>query len=205
MPGLPVPRDPALLVRRQRRLQEEAAGLLNDLDTMSLLSTVGEPVQVGSVALGLMVWRDIDLTVLCPDLSLTSIFDIGRQLTTHPRVRGVQFRNDTGHWNQDPGYPDGLFWGVEYRSDTGDTWELDIWFIHEDTRQPDMRHLETFLPRLTDETRLAILTIKDVWRRTPHYGNDVSSYDCYTAVLDHGIRTVDEFQAYLNRRPARAG
>lgn len=197
---LPAPRSPDELLARQAALQAEADGVLDDLGLSELLAEVGQPVRVGSSALGLMVWRDIDLTVLCPALELDAIFQLGARLVRHERVRGVQFRNDTGHWNTDPLYPDGIFWGVEYRGAAGDTWELDIWFIHEDTRQPDMRHLETIPPRLDDETRLAIMTLKDVWRRTPHYGKTVGSYDVYTAVLDGGARTLDDFQRYLDAR-----
>jgi hypothetical protein len=200
MTKLPRPRQPGELRERQAQLQREAAEVLDDLSIIELASSVGQPVQVGSVALGLMVWRDIDLTVLCPQLDLDAIFELGGRIAAHERVRALQWRNDTGYWNQDPMYPDGFLWGVGCRSEAGADWALDVWFIHEDTRQPDMQHLESFLPRLTDETRLAILTIKDVWRRTPAYGREVSSYDCYIAVLDHGVRTVNEFEAYLAGR-----
>ncbi len=197
---LPTSRPAEELSAREAELQAAATMVLEDLDAITILSRVGEPVLVGSVALGLMVWPDIDLTVLCPALDMAQVFAIGAQLAGHERVRGLQWRNDTGHWNQDPLYPDGLFWGVEYRTPEGERWELDIWFIHEDTRQPDMRHLDDFLPRLDPETRLAIMTIKDIWRRTPLYGAEVSSFDCYTAVLDHGVRTPEQFQEYLDAR-----
>lgn len=194
---LPEPRSPDELLTRQDALQFEADEVVADLGLDGLLAAVGLPLRVGSSALGLMVWRDIDLTVLCPRLDLQEVFGLGAQLAAHPCVRGLQFRNDTGHWNTDPLYPDGIFWGVDYRSEAGENWELDIWFIHEDTRQPDMRHLETIPTRLTPETRLAILTLKDVWRRTPDYGKQVSSYDVYTAVLDHGARSLADFERYL--------
>lgn len=89
------------------------------------------------------------------------------------------------------------------QSEADENWELDIWFIHEDTRQPDMLHLETIPPHLTPETRLAILTIKDVWRRTPDYGKQVSSYGVCTAVLDHDARTPADFERYLGVEIAR--
>lgn len=200
MNNLPKQEDPKVLWERQQQLQLEAAAVQKELEIVDLLATVGRVVQVGSVALELMVWREIDLTILCPKLELELIFEVGARLASHPRVRGLQFRNDTGHWNKDPRYPDGLFWEVDYVSESENSWEMDIWFIHESTRQPDMRHLEDFLPRLTKEMRLAILAIKDVWRRTPLYGNGVSGYDCYIAVLDHGVRTIAEFEKYLALR-----
>jgi hypothetical protein len=54
--------------------------------------------------------------------------------------------------------------------------------------------------RLTDETRLAILWIKDVWHRRPTYPYEVGGVDVYDAVLEHGVRTPDEFAAHLRAR-----
>lgn len=183
------------LLERQAALQQEAALVLEGLGLLSLLEKVGRPVQVGSVALGLMVARDIDITTLCPELETTVIFDLGRPLAEHPRVRTLFFRNDTGSWNIDPDYPDGIQWRVGYQTSAGEDWTLDLWFIHEQSRQFDLDHLESLAPRLTEETRRAILAIKQAWHGHPDY----SSYAIYAAVLDHGVRTPDEFGAYLGR------
>lgn len=56
------------LYQRQAALQAEAETVEADLGLIELLSSVGRPVRVGSVALGLMVWRDLDLTVICSEL-----------------------------------------------------------------------------------------------------------------------------------------
>lgn len=85
------------LVERQRALQEEAAAVLDDLELLPLLQTLGDPVKVGSVALGLTVARDIDLTILCPELDAGRVFEVVQPLVAHPRVRELRFRNDTGH------------------------------------------------------------------------------------------------------------
>lgn len=193
------PTDAALL-SRQEMLQTEAHVVLNDLDLLRILAEVGRPYQVGSVALGLMVWRDIDLTVLCPSLEPDRIFGIMRPLASHPRVRQLHFRNDTGHWNQDPALPDGLYWSPQYVTDAGDEWKMDIWFLQEDTQEPGIDHLDSIPPKLTDETRLAILRIKDIWHTLPDYRSTVRSIDIYAAVLDHGVRTPEDFRATCKRK-----
>jgi hypothetical protein len=53
---------------------------------------------------------------------------------------------------------------------------------------------------LTDDTRLAILRIKTLWSIRPEYGKSVSSWDIYTAVLDHDVRDTDEFERWLVQR-----
>jgi hypothetical protein len=181
------------LLDQQQALQEEAAEVLGALHLVPLLERAGRPVQVGSVALGLIVARDIDLTVLCPSLDAASCFDVLRTLAGHPRIRELRFRDDTGGWNTDSSYPDGVYWGLSYRSEAGVDWNLDVWFIHEDSRQFDLEHLESLLPRLTPETREAILAIKSSCLGRPWY----SSHGIYTAVLDHGVRTHEEYRVYV--------
>ena len=189
--------DDARLLTREAALHAEALTVLDDLNLLECLAMLGQPVPVGSVALGLMTWRDIDITVLCPRLDPQATFAVMQPLAGHPRVGELRFRNDTGSWNQDPSLPDGLYWGLGYRDAAGEDWKLDLWFLHETTRQPDLEHLETIPPRLTPETRLAILRIKDVWCRLPSYRSTVRSYNIYQAVLDHGVRTPEDFRAYL--------
>ncbi|MEV8108813.1 hypothetical protein AB0Q97_42300, partial [Streptomyces sp. NPDC088135] len=118
------------LLRKQDALRSAADAVGADLRLDELLSAVGRPVRVGSYALGLMVRRDLDVTVICPKLdprTLEAVAGIGARLAQHQRVRQVRFRDDTGEWNTGPDYPDGLYLGVDCRSARGQDWNLDIW------------------------------------------------------------------------------
>jgi hypothetical protein len=180
------------LFERQLRLQSAAATVITDLKLYDVLTTAGTPKPVGSMATGLMVWRDIDFTVVCDNLEIVVVTDIAASLATHPRVRSVEFRNDSGHWNEDESaYPDGLFLGIEYVAD--EVWGLDIWFVDEPGRQPDLAHVRELSRRLTDELRAAILEIKEASYSRPGY----SSHLIYEAVLDHDVRSLEEFQEFI--------
>jgi len=51
-----------------------------------------------------------------------------------------------------------------------------------------------------------VLRIKDYWHRQPAYPHHIGGLDIYTAVMDGGIRTLDEFSAWLAARdPGGAG
>lgn len=191
------------LLARQDRLQEEARAVRVDLALDDRASRLGEVVLVGSAALGLMVWRDLDLTVVCPHLDLPAVADLGAALASHDRVGEVRFRDDTGTWNTDPAtYPDGLYLGLRYRSRAGEDWKVDIWFVDEPDRQPDLAHLRNLPARVTADARRAILEIKSTWSTRPAYGSDVTSYDIYRAVLDGGVRTHAAFDDWLATRGA---
>jgi hypothetical protein len=173
-------------------LLSTATGILAELGLDETLRTIGVPTLVGSAALDVMVAHDIDLTVTVPDLTAaaSAIARLGAELSLHDQVHRVQFRNDTGRWNADPAYPDGRYLGIGYAD-----WTLDIWFVDEPDRQPDLQHLKTLLPRLTDADRQVIIEIKQSLLADPPTGGRGPSYDVYVAVLDHGITDRAGFDA----------
>ena len=185
------------LLKRQAELQAEARAVEADLQVDELLGAIGQVNRVGSAALGLMVWRDIDLTVVCTKLVLEAVAAIGARLASHPRVHTLTFRNDSRQWRTNPDYPDGLYLGVGYRSTTNADWKLDIWFVDEPERQPDLAHLRWMPDKLTPEARSTILLIKSAWASRPEYGKRVKSVDIYSAVLEDGVRTLAEFDQWL--------
>jgi len=190
------------LQRQQDALQSEAVTVEHDLGLEELLGQIGRPVRVGSAALGLMVWRDLDITVICPRLDIALVSQLGARLARHPRVRQVILRDNTGAWNTDPSYPDGLYLGLAHRSSAGYDWNVDIWFVDEPERQPDLAHLQSVPPELSADTREAILRIKTAWSARPEYGRTVKSVDIYTAVLRSDVRTLDAFKEWLAGRPS---
>jgi hypothetical protein len=90
--------------------------------------------------------------------------------------------------------------GVGYRSSAGHDWKLDIWFVDEPARQPDLTHLQWMPAQLVPDTREAILLVKSAWASRPEYGKSFKSFDIYTAVLKDGVRTRDGFQEWLANR-----
>ncbi|CDZ57423.1 hypothetical protein [Neorhizobium galegae] len=190
------------ILKKQAELQAQADAIVSALSLDDILGAVGDPVRVGSSALGLMVRRDIDITTICEKLdgaTHAAVAGIGRDLTLHPRIGALKFRNDSGLWNTAPqDYPDGLYLGATYRTETGEDWNFDIWFIDEPDRQPDLRHLKTLLPRLTDEVRETILVIKAALAAmTPKGGKPAPSALVYEAVLDDGVKTTAEFEEWF--------
>ncbi len=197
------------LLDNQRLLQEEADQVVQLLQLDALLSHIGRPVRVGSTAMGLMVRRDIDITVICKELSSATraaFVQAGAKLMLMDRnVISVRFRNDTGAWNTDPAsYPDGLYLGVSARTNEGIDWTLDIWAVDQPERQPDLNHLRKLLPRLDDDRRRTILLIKRVLAtEQPNFSKGkVPSAYVYDAVVDDGVGSVKQFMEWLATQKA---
>ncbi len=196
------------LLRRQDALQAEAKRVVAELDLVTLLSRAGRVEQVGSSVSGLMVWRDLDFSILCRDLTLERVFQAMHPLLTHPSVGRLDYRNETGH-RAPPELRGGqrYYFVTSYETATGDEWKIDVSFWLSDAPRGHLPYIERIREQLTAETRLAILWIKDVWRRLPTYPDQVGGFDVYEAVLRHGVRIPDQFDAYLQKRglPGRSG
>ena len=197
------------LLDDQRLLQEEADRVVELLQLEALLSNIGKPIRVGSSAMGLMVRRDIDITVVCKDLSSethAAFSQVGAKLMLMGRhVVSVRFRNDTGAWNADPAsYPDGLYLGVSARANDGIDWTLDIWAVDQPERQPDLNHLRTLLPRLDDDLRGTILLIKKALaaEKPDSSERNIPSAYVYDAALEHGVGSVEQFKEWLAAKKA---
>lgn len=192
-------------LEQQKALQEEADRVVELLHLDTLLADIGQPVRVGSSALGLMVRRDIDITIICTDLgadTLTAFAALGSRLMVMDRhVLAMRFRNDAGRWNADPAaYPDGFYLGLSVRAEDGRDWTLDIWAVDQPARQPDLNHLQTIPPRLSDRHRQIILALKQALSTRPK-GDDVpQSAQIYEAVLDHGVEDLAQLEAWFAGR-----
>ena len=151
----------AELIERQNLLQAEARQVLAELDLMTALSRLGHAEHVGSSVSGLMVWRDLDVSVRCPQPSADRVFETVRPIMTHPRVNEVLYREETG-----PRSPSGqaayqrYYFVVRYVSAAGHLWKIDISVWLTDAPRNQLSHLDYLARHLTDETRLAILWIK---------------------------------------------
>jgi hypothetical protein len=192
------------LLHRQRQLQDEAQRMLEELNLIELLSQAGVVRRTGSSVLGLMVWRDIDLSISSPGLRIEGAFELLHPLLTHTRVKQVRYFHQSDHFKLD-GVDERYYFMVFYAPEDQVEWKLDISFWLGEGIHPEPVH-EAIEQHLTPETRLTILQIKQVWYQLPAYRSEVYSTDIYDAVVHHGVRTPTEFDQYLRDRgkPTRA-
>ncbi|MHC2219470.1 hypothetical protein [Rhizobium leguminosarum] len=189
------------LLDAQKHMQIEADEVVRILGLNELLSEIGRPIRVGSSAMGLMVRRDIDITVVCDvldDGALAAFTAVGACMMQRADcVVAIRFRNDTKDWNTEPDkYPDGLYLWLSVRMPDKRAWTIDIWLVDQPERQPDLAHLKTLLPRLTDPDRATILQLKQVLANGDQSAAAIPSALVYDAVMDHGVRTFQEFEKW---------
>jgi len=139
-----------------------------------------------------MVWRDVDFGVDSPGLDVDVAWLALLPLITAPECTSLDYANE----------PEYLYFVLRL-----DGWKLDITLWTKGVPEGVEPWQDALVERLDDETRLAILHLKEAWHRLPPYPYTVGGYEICVAVLDHGVRTLDELDAYLAVRglPSRFG
>ncbi len=187
------------LLRQARDLREEAHRLLYDEGLFPLINCVGPACVLGSFALDLMTWRDIDISVrLSHEKDISTLFDLGREIANKFAATTMRFSNQ--FIRPDVPFDHGLFWGIRLLH-AGQTWEIDLWGYGDDAYQAHMQDFDELRSQLQDADRIAILRIKNdvCWRPQYH------SMDVYEAVAWHQIRTVEESDEWQLRRTSGKG
>jgi len=177
------------LTRALNRLHV-AQDILAQLQLMERWSVFGNPVLVGAVAYGLVVTPDIDVEIFCDEPRIEDGFEVLRACALHPRVRKVRFANKLDG-------PDmGLYWQLRYQHEDEQEWKIDMWSMRHDHPGPTSAALvEPMKQALTAETRQVILELKEQTLLDPML--QCGSIHIYRAVLNNGIRNVEQFKIWL--------
>lgn len=125
----------------------------------------------------------------CDEPRIEDGFEILRDCALRPRVKKARFANELHGPDQ------GLYWQLRYLHDDGQLWKIDMWSLRRDHPGPAARDMvEPIRAALTDERRRAILEIKE---QIVMRGLSYPSVHVYRAVIDVGLRSFDEFEAWF--------
>jgi hypothetical protein len=191
-------------------LRREASVLLDDAGLLDVLrDAFGRVEVVGSVALDLMTWPDIDLycCLAAEEGSrmlavLTAIHD---RLARHGYglVR-VSFHDE--YRRPDSIYGHGLYTGLRILPPTGSpVWKVDLWGWDDVDFGERLLHHEKLAAALAHADRDLVLRIEDAAARRPSYRDSVTSVDVYEFVVAGVGTTLADFDAFLARRGIAAG
>ena len=186
------------LLARQVALQAEATQVLAELDLGQRFADVGPVLVVGSYLSGLMCWRDLDICLLAGvDCSPTDVLELLKRVVELPGLVGFSYRDEreercpTGEARDER-------YHVPFDLDAGQgRWRIDLSLFLRDLHSHVADWHAQLRDTITDEQRLAVLRIKDVWHRLPSYPDEVSGWEIYSAVLGDGVRTPEQFARWL--------
>ena len=190
------------LLKQASDLRAEANRLLYDEGLFRLINSVGPACVIGSFALDLMTWPDIDISVQLPhEKDIATFFDLGREIA--PRFQATRMSFSNMFIRPDVPFEYGLYWGMRLLYG-GRTWKIDLWGYGEEAYQANFEAFEKLRGQLQDADRMAILRIKNEVCQRAEYRSEILSIDVYEAVAQHRVHTIEEFDEWLLRRAVRA-
>ena len=159
-------------------LKLEAEKIIQELNLLGLLIPHGEARVVGSVALDLIVKRDIDVHVVVESADLLDVVNrISSHLLNHEKVREIRI-SDYRHKGS-------MKVAVDAYPGASGNWSVDIWL----TTRPETTgfKLVDYLEKvLNPEQREAILRIKDHYYQRGQLRDSMSTL-IYKAVVNKDI------------------
>lgn len=163
----------------------------------AMLQPYGEVELLGSYALDLMVWPDLDMQLnLNPGVDrLDVISEVSRHLMQDPDVRHVKLIHFTPR--KDSPYGLGMYLGIQYYAVDGNKWHIDLWMKSFEDNAKTKAFTQDILDRLTPENREFILKWKHKLVNDEGRVPKMGSYCLYNAILIHELRLDSEIIDYL--------
>ena len=186
------------IAKHSRLLHQEASKLLDKEGLLPILRSFGTTRVIGSYALDMMTWPDIDISMKLPDdQNVDLFFEIATKIATKFQITKMSYSN---HFIRNfPGFDHGLYWGIQLRY-AGQEWKIDLWGYSDSDYQTHIAEFDALHRQLQQADRTAILRIKHViCQHSDYRGNVYNSMAIYRAVLEDKVESVDEFKAWLEK------
>ena len=190
------------VLEKQDALQSEATEILNKLNLLDFLSKFGNAKVIGSVALGLMTWRDIDIDMVVDELKEEDYFQVAQYLFSNPEVKRLILSDNRvlSEKLKAQGIPESMYLGVFVKANGDDEWKIDIRFVKDSLVRAE-KYIDEIKSKLNDENKKIILEIKNVICAHPKYINkEIFGVDIYNSVLEGKVKNLDEFREYLSNK-----
>lgn len=180
------------LLKKEENLRKEVDDILYQKGVLKLLEEYGEVHLTGSYILKTMYKKDIDISMFNPDLSVPQFYELGGRLAEILNSQGGFYRNTKVQFVKNRP-SESLYWGFQF-----DDWKMDLWVIPKDHLEESIEYSDKIIKNMTEDKRKLILEIKN--KAGSNYNKKYSSRELYSAIFNEGIKSIDEFELFLNDR-----
>lgn len=172
----------------ERKIQADR--ILYEFGLLKRIEEIGNAHIIGSYRMDMMAWNDLDIDVENDAMSLDKLYELSEFITKtfHPLWYEAKEEADAAGkrvW----------FHGFE-TTITGELWNIDLWFFDKAT----ISNAEFYCDRIVQNTNQAqkemIMDIKSgLIKRGIYSFEKYKSIDVYKAVMENGVKNIDEFLA----------
>ena len=188
------------LEKNQTRLQDTAKRLVTETKLIELLEKLGTPIQTGSSMTGLMVYPDIDFTILNSKPDIQTAIDLIPALFNDLRaseVKVADFRSDS---QESAAY----YVGVSFPFN-GESWHIDA-TVSDDVNGNDPSSAYKYLLDINSKQRITILRLKKDLIDTKRYAGARSqppytfrSFHLYEGVIRGEVQSIEDLENYFSK------
>lgn len=182
------------LLKKSHDLYIKANELLEKTDLIKAFFQLGKVEVIGSLKLNLMYRLDIDLLAISEKIEKSQALEVTKILLDSGKFRSVTLAD----YHTFPGYDMPLGFYLELVVlDGAQEWKFDVWYLKPDEKYTHMvfdaiARFEEILVEAPEKAK-TILQIKEALFDGVKYKNQVTGFDIYTAVLENGVSSVDQF------------
>jgi len=176
--------------------KKQADEFLYKLGLLNKLKEYGEPHIVGSYCMDMMAWNDLDIYILNKNMSLEKLHELSQYIISTYKPFWYLAKQETGEDKK-------IVWFHGFETTiTGELWNFDFWFFDED----EILKAKNYYIGINEKTsknpalKKAITSIKqELIKRGQYEHGQYTSIDVYNAVLEHGVKTIDEFFIHCSK------
>ncbi|MDR3642458.1 MAG: hypothetical protein P4L74_02405 [Candidatus Doudnabacteria bacterium] len=184
------------LIQNSQNFCKSAEEIITKTGVVEVFSKLGKVEKIGSLRLKLMYRRDIDLFVISDSIEKNKAHQITKELIDKDIFQTI----GTADYQNYPAYdmPLGFFWELIIPHEDKN-WKFDVWYLKPDESYAHLVRdsINKFEPLLAADPKKAeiILKIKEAYFDGVKYKDNIKSFDIYTAVLENGVKSVEDFEA----------
>ena len=182
-------------------IRKSAERFIKSKNIESILSKHGNVLYTGSYLTNLMTWNDIDMQLVLDRYDDINVFtEIAKDILSDDDAICVRIMNSCQR-KKSPKMPTGICLNVDYSvSESSSKWKLDIWSLHPDDLNRDIRLSSKILNNINDDIRYMVLKLKfrfmDNGERVPQ----LVSYHIYQAIFEHNITSESLIVEYIKNQ-----
>lgn len=171
------------------KYKNNADQLLYDFGLLNELHNYGIPYIVGSYAMDLMAWNDLDVYVSNESMSTEKLYELTSFILNVFHPMWYEAKKDVIDGNT------AWFQGFETEI-LGELCNVDIWFFNKETITKALNFSNNIKQKLlvNPELKEVVINIKQSLIENEQYGFDkFSSMDVYKAVFENNVRSYKDF------------
>ena len=175
--------------------KESADYILYSSGLLDELTKYGKPHIIGSYRMDMLAWNDLDIDIENGTMSIEKLYQLTEWILKTFKPVWYEAKEEI--------IADGKtvwFHGFETNI-TGELWNIDLWFLDKDTIESAEKYCDEIAEKATGSQKEQIVKIKQELIARKLYSFDkFTSMDVYSAVINNGISSIDEFLKLFGAR-----